>query len=319
MSFETTDTIESTTRPTAPPAAARANDRGRIVRYYSEAGPDYAAWSRDLNMHFGYYRRGLNPLRREVMLQEMTRQVVRRLDLDLDAPRRLLDMGCGVGASARLAASEWPALAVDGLTLVPRQVREARRRAAVQGLDGRVRFLQGDYTAAPLPTAAYDGVYAIESACHASGLDKEGFVREAARLVRPGRRLALADGFLKGDGPMNPLLRWALDRVCADWALETFAEIGRFTRCLERHGFEDVRVEDASWRIAPSVLHIPWVTARFLAHELVASRLRMGRVRWGHIRACVLSPVVGMARRRFGYFLVTARRREHLTDKKGAR
>jgi len=305
------DVAETWTPAAARPATApRANDRQHVVRYYREAGPDYAAWSRDLNMHFGYWRRGLNPLRRETMLHEMTRQVVRRLGLDLDAPQRLLDMGCGVGASARLAASQWPALAVDGLTLVPWQVGEARRLAAARALDGRVRFLQGDYTAAPLPAAAYDGVYAIESACHASGLDKEGFVREAARLVKPGRRLAVADGFLKGDGPMNPLLRWALDRVCANWALETFAEIGHFRRCLKRHGFADVRVEDASWRIAPSVMHIPWVTARFLARELAASRLRMGRVRWGHVRACVLSPLVGMARRRFGYFLVSASRRD---------
>lgn len=288
--------------------AAPGNDRRRLLRYYEEAGPDYSAWSRDLNMHFGYWRRGLNPLRREAMLHEMTRQVVRRLDLDLDVPQRLLDMGCGVGASARLAASEWPALAVDGLTVVPWQVLTARRLAATRGLEGRVRFVQGDYTASPLPGASYDGVYAIESACHASGLAKEGFVREAARLVKPGRRLALADGFLKGDGPMNPLLRWTFDQVCADWALETFAEIGHFTRCLERHGFEDVRVEDASWRIAPSVMHVPWVTARFLARELRASRLRMGKVRWGHIRACVLSPIVGMARQRFGYYLVSARK-----------
>lgn len=311
MNSERTDATESLTVPAARRAAVEpANDRRRLVRYYVEAGPDYAAWSRDLNMHFGYYRRGLNPLRREGMLHEMTRQVVRRLDLDLEVRQRLLDMGCGVGASARLAASEWPAVTIDGLTVVPWQVRTGRRLAAARGLDGRVRFVQGDYTASPLADAAYDGVYAIESACHASGLAKEGFVREAARLVKPGRRLALADGFLKGDGPMNPLLRWAFERVCSNWALETFAEIGHFTRCLERHGFEDVRVNDASWRIAPSVMHIPWVTLRFLARELAASRLKMGRVRWGHIRACVLSPIVGMARRRFGYFLVSARKRE---------
>jgi hypothetical protein len=30
------------------------------------------------------------------------------------------------------------------------------------------------------------------------------------------------------------------------------------------------------------------------------------QVRWGHVRASVLSPVVGIARKRFGYFLVTA-------------
>lgn len=47
--------------------------------------------------------------------------------------------------------------------------------------------------------------------------------------------------------------------------------------------------------------------------ELFKTHLDLNRVRWGHILACVLSPVVGMARRRFGYYLVSARRR--ITDR----
>ena len=96
--------------------------------------------------------------------------------------------------------------------------------------------------------------------------------------------------------------------MCRHWAVETFAEIGQFREALARHGFEQITVEEISWRIAPSVLHIPWVTLRFLLRELALHRLRMSRVRWGHLVACVLSPVVGAARSRFGYYLVSARR-----------
>jgi ubiquinone/menaquinone biosynthesis C-methylase UbiE len=299
-------------RPLAPASAAaarpRANDPGRIVRYYSEAGPDYAAWSPGFHMHFGYFRRGMNPAKREEMLNEMTRQVLSRLEIGGERPHRLLDVGCGLGASTRLAARERPGARIDGITLVPWQVAEARRLTAEQGLSGRAEFFQDDYTAAPFPAASYDGVFAIESACHASGWDKAAFVSEAARLLKPGGRLVVADGFLKGTAPMNPLLGWCYRRVCANWALETFAELRAFRGCLERHGFSAVRVEDASWRIAPSVLHVPWVTARFLARQLVESRLRLTRARWGHVLACVLSPVVGMARTRFAYCLVSATR-----------
>jgi MPBQ/MSBQ methyltransferase len=48
-------------------------------RYYEEAGPDYAAWSAAFNMHFGFFRWGMNPFRREAMLEEMNRQVFDRL------------------------------------------------------------------------------------------------------------------------------------------------------------------------------------------------------------------------------------------------
>lgn len=283
-------------------------DRRRILRYYTETGHDYAAWSPSYHMHFGYWRRGLDPLALEPMLAEMTRQVVARLQLSPRRSSRLLDMGCGLGASVRLAATEIPAWRIDGITMVPQQIAEARRLTACAGLEDRVRFLEADYTATPLPDAFYDGIYAIESACHAAGRAKENFVREAARLVAPGGRLVVADGFLKGDRPLAPPLAWCCDRVAANWALETFAEIGCFTDCLARHGFADVRVEDASWRIAPSVMHIPRVTVGFLWRQLRATRLLMSRVRWGHIVACLLAPVLGAAQWRFGYYLVTARR-----------
>lgn len=104
-------------------------------------------------------------------------------------------------------------------------------------------------------------------------------------------------------------LRWAFEKVCKNWALETFAELELFLDCLKEEGFHIEDVEDASYRIAPSVAHIPRVTAQFLVAQLVANRLQLGRVRWGHLLACVLAPLVGMARSRFGYYLVTARKR----------
>lgn len=292
---------------------AAANDPASIVRYYSESGRDYGAWSPRFNMHFGYWRRGLNPLRLEPMLDEMTLQVLARLGPELEGPgARVLDLGCGLAAPARLAVRRHPGLTVDGVTLVPWQVREGRRLAAAEGLEGpgggggRLRLFVGDYRRTPLAAGSYRAAYAIESACHDRGYDKRGFVAEAARLLAPGGRLVLADGFLRHTGPMSRLLGWCYGRVCANWALETFADLGAFTACLREHGFDEVAVEDVSLRLAPSVAHIPRVTLRFLWDELRTERLRMGRVRWGHVLACVLSPIVGMARSRFGYFLVTA-------------
>jgi len=43
-----------------------------LVTYYTEAGMDYRAWSRNFNMHFGFYRLGMNPLALESMLEEMS-------------------------------------------------------------------------------------------------------------------------------------------------------------------------------------------------------------------------------------------------------
>ena len=73
-------------------------------QYYSEAGPDYAAWSPEFNMHFGYYRAGANPLRRECMLEQMNVEVLARLRLADNPELMLLDLGCGLGATLRSIA-----------------------------------------------------------------------------------------------------------------------------------------------------------------------------------------------------------------------
>lgn len=67
-----------------------------LVTYYTEAGMDYRAWSRNFNMHFGFYRWGMNPLALESMLEEMSQQVFRRLALQ--DGMKVLDLGCGLGA-----------------------------------------------------------------------------------------------------------------------------------------------------------------------------------------------------------------------------
>jgi len=287
------------------PARAERTD---VIRYYAESTQDYWAWSRAFNMHFGYFRRGLNPFRLEPMLEEMTRQVIARLGLSFDLPRRLLDAGCGMGAAARSVAARFQNVRIDGITLVPWQVEHASALVAARGLSEQVQIRVCDYTKSDYEEATFDGVYAIESACHADGYDKAGFVREAARVLKPGHKLVVADGFIHGTQPMNPLLRFCYEKVSRNWAVETFAELSQFVACLRQSGFSDVTVEDISLRIAPSVMHVPFATLRFLASELWRSRLRLGRVRWGHLLACILSPVVGMARTRFSYCIVTATR-----------
>src|SRR5712692_5715308 len=94
----------------------------KVVDYYTEAGPDYRMWSKQFNMHFGFYRSGMNPLNLEGMLEQMNGEVIKLLALE-DAPRpHLLDMGCGLGATARYAAVAMPNARVCGVTIVPWQL-----------------------------------------------------------------------------------------------------------------------------------------------------------------------------------------------------
>src|SRR5262245_17203531 len=176
-----------------PPAAPAPT----VVDYYRQTTADYRAWSRNLNMHFGYWRGGLSPFNRERMIEEMTAQVLARLERGGHRVARLADLGCGAGAPATFVLGARPELRLEGITLLPEQAELARDAALRRGVQARASFHAMDYTATRFPHGAFDGAMAIESSCHASGTDKAAFVREAARLLAPGGRIVVADGFIK--------------------------------------------------------------------------------------------------------------------------
>ena len=280
-----------------------------LEQYYSEAGPDYAAWSPEFNMHFGYYRAGLNPLRRETMLEQMNAEVLVRLKVEGLAEPQLLDLGCGLGATLRSFARRLPQAWLLGITRVPWQVNNARALNHAAGCGERVRVLEGDYEETLLPSASYDGVYALESSCHARGADKGKLLVEAQRLLRPGGRLVVSDGFLASDRFANAVQQSIYRKLCECWVIEQLAQIDLFREQLEQLGFTAIIIEHLQMRVAPSVAHIPWVTLKFLLTDVVFGKGKMTRARWNNVLAPVLLPLVSAPLGPVIYCMITATKR----------
>jgi arsenite methyltransferase len=100
------------------------------------------------------------------------------------------DVACGSGASA-LQAVEQAGCDVVGIDLAPANVELARAAASAAGLAGRARFVLGDVEALPFDDAGLDGVLCECALC--TFPDKPAAVREIARVLRPGGRVALSD------------------------------------------------------------------------------------------------------------------------------
>lgn len=184
-----------------PTAAATSATSVNFQRYYEEAGPDYAAWSPHFNMHFGFFRWGMSLLRREPMLEQMNQEILHRLHVTGPSVR-VLDMGCGLGATLRSFARRLPESDLNGITLVPWQLEQGRQfnRACPEGRN--ITLTLGDYEHTTHPSATFNAVFAIESSCYAHAADKSAFLQEAHRLLRPGGRIVVADGFL-GPGKLR--------------------------------------------------------------------------------------------------------------------
>lgn len=291
----------------APPMANAARPIG-LEQYYSEAGPDYVAWSPEFNMHFGYYRAGANPLNREAMLEQMNAEVLARLQVDGITAPRLLDLGCGLGATLRSFARRLPHSELLGVTRVPWQVEQARALNASAGYRDRIGVIEADYENTPLASSSFDGVYALESSCYAQGSDKRRLLEEAHRLLRPGGRLVVVDGFLRGRFVSRAQQR-IYRKVCACWVVEDFAERQAFVRRLEKLGFREITVEHLQMRVAPSVMHVPWVSLKFLLTDVVFGTRPMTRARWNNVLAPLLLPLVSAPLGPLTYCMITAMKR----------
>ena len=292
-----------------PFGRTRVSAQISLEQYYSEAGPDYAAWSPEFNMHFGYYRACANPLRRESMLDQMNVEVLARLRLADNPELMLIDLGCGLGATLRSIARRLPHARLLGLTRVPWQVEHAHALNVAAGCEERVRVIQGDYEDTILPSGSFDGAYALESSCHGHGADKSALLSEAHRLLRSGGRLVVADGFLS-DGRLSSAVRQRIyRRLCECWVIEELGQLHLFTARLEKLGFTDITVERLQLRVALSVAHIPWVTLKFLLTDVVFGHRQMTRARWNNVLAPVLLPLVSAPLGPIIYCMIAATKR----------
>ncbi len=100
----------------------------------------------------------------------------------------VLDVGCGTGAFVRRLVSLDQDISITGVDVSTGMLAEARRTT---GGAPNVRFVQASAEALPFPDASFDVVVST-SALHYVP-DPALAVREMARVLRPGGRLALLD------------------------------------------------------------------------------------------------------------------------------
>lgn len=125
---------------------------------------------------------------------------------ELQSDHVVVDVGFGSGGQDFFAAREYPFARLIGFNISGRQVDNANRLARERGLADRMSFHnQPAEDMAILEDGSVDRMVAIECAPH---FDRPKFYAEAARVLRPGGLLVLADfsfsgrvGFLRNASP----------------------------------------------------------------------------------------------------------------------
>lgn len=277
-----------------------------VVDYYTDAGPDYEAWSENFNMHFGYSIKRWDCLSREKMLQRMNEEVLNSLELkDGD---NVVDMGCGLGATIRFGAQNYPNVNFTGYTITPWQVKQSGILIEKMRLKN-AEVIYGDYNQLSIENQSVDAVFGLESICHANGTDKAAPLSEAFRILKPGGSFTMVDGFLKKpENQLSYAVRGMYKTVCENWALPSFPNINEVVYRLKILGFMEIDVKEISWKVAPSAVHAPFVTLFFFLKSLLSGK-KLKKESVKNLKACFTIFFLGMCRRSIGYYKITAKKK----------
>jgi ubiquinone/menaquinone biosynthesis C-methylase UbiE len=119
--------------------------------------------------------------------ERIGKRTIDRLALSTGA--RILDVGCGTGASALPAGQTVGAKgSVIGVDLSARLLERARAKAKARGITN-IEFRVADMTSLGYPDGHFDAVVSVFSIFFVP--DMEGLVRELWRMVHPGGKLAV--------------------------------------------------------------------------------------------------------------------------------
>ena len=121
-------------------------------------------------------------------------------------PGRALDIGCGTGSLLMMLRQANLLQQGVGLDYAERMCHAATDKAKQHGMDDRLRFLHGDSEHLPFADASFDVVTSSNSFHHYP--HQAAAVAEMRRVLRPGGRLIVVDGF------RDNVIGWFVFDVC---------------------------------------------------------------------------------------------------------
>lgn len=163
-----------------------------------------------------------------------TTELCKRLGVEPDTA--LVDIGCGIGGTARFLASTF-GCDVTGVDLSPNYVAVARELSAWTGLGDRVRFEVGSALEMPFDADSFDGAVQLHVGMNIE--DKQRLCDEVFRILRPGARFGLYDIMRTAEDPLPFPVPWASGE-----SMSFVDDLPTYRAALEAAGFKVEHLRD---------------------------------------------------------------------------
>ena len=237
-------------------------------KHYDDCYRDYLfAWcnKENLALHYGYWDEQTTSHHQALLNKN---QVL--YDMAAISPtEHVLDAGCGIGGSSIWMAKQH-SNQVTAITISKQQVLYARQHAKRQGVSDKTTFEVSDFCATPFEDESFDVIWGLESVCHA--LNKGEFLKEAYRLLKPGGRIVVCDGFIQRREFTED--EWQDIVTCLNgWAVPNLCSRDEFSELLEITKFQQIAYKDITTETMPSADYMFKVAKRLKPVQLLTQWL----------------------------------------------
>ncbi|MDI6105171.1 methyltransferase domain-containing protein [Actinoplanes sp. NEAU-A12] len=183
------------------------------------------------NMHYGYWDGPDDDSSIEVAAARLTEIMIDKLRIK--PGDRVLDLGCGPGKPAVQMAKTTGAQVV-GVSISSKDVELAGFRAEALNLQDQLSFQVADANDLPFEPDSFDAVLALESIVHME--DRAHVLRQIARVLKPGGRVALTDFIQRGPISDDEDEQRALVEMLKAWRAAPLVEIEDYVEFAQHAG-----------------------------------------------------------------------------------
>jgi len=185
--------------------------------------------------------------------------------------KKVLELATGRGANSEFLASANPLVKFFGIDLSPGQLYYAKKRA--KRLSNYLPE-QGDYhDLRRYKDDEFDIVFVVEALCYSS--NKEQVFREVKRILKPGGKFIIFDGYYLRNGPLTDEEAVGSALVEKTMAVTEFELYRKVTRAAQDEGFSIEYEEDVSIFVLPTMRRFERLANIFFKSSFVAKVLTL--------------------------------------------